>query len=361
MPKNGMLVRIAVAVAAVAVLATIAVTAAGAARQSVTLKGDGSTFVQPLINAWTQLPSPGASPFTSATHINVTYGGGGSGAGVADIIAKTVDFGASDAPLSVYASTCTTCVQIPWALSGTAVIYRIDNVKPATAVIKMTGAVLAKIYLGQIKYWDDKQIKLLNKGVTIPHTAITTVHRDSSSGTTYNFTDYLSHVSSYWRTHYGAQTLIGSWPGSTQQGHGSSGVDAAVKATNGAVGYVDVYYGVSTHLKFMFMQNRSGKYLQPTTATIAAAAKLDTTPKADGTLDIVNPPASLKYKNAYPISTYTYVDIQQHSGANAGALKTFVTWVLGPTGQALSKQNIFVPLPTTVISFDKKQIAKIKS
>lgn len=360
MPKNGMLIRISLAVASVAILATIAVTAAGAARQSVTLKGAGSTFVQPLINSWTQLPSPSQSPFTKATGINVTYGGGGSGAGVADIIAKTVDFGASDAPLTAYATTCTTCVQIPWALSGTAVIYRIDGVKPSSAVLKMTGPVLAKIYLGQIKYWDDKQIKAINKGVTIPHTPITTVHRDSSSGTTFNFTDYLSHVSSYWKSHYGAQTLIGSWPGSTLQGHGSSGVDAAVKATNGAVGYVDVYYGVSTHLNFMYVQNKAGKFLQPTATTIAAAAKSDATPSADGSLSIVNPPASTKYKNAYPISTYTYVDIQQHS-SNATALKTFVSWVLSGPGQALSKQNIFVPLPTTVISFDKKQVAKIKS
>jgi len=360
MPKNGMFVRTSLAVAAAAVLATVAVTAAGAARTSTTLKGAGSTFVAPLINSWTQLPSPSQSPFTKDTGINVTYGGGGSGAGVADIIAKTVDFGASDAPLSVFATTCTTCIQTPWALSGTAVIYRIDGVKPANTILKMSGPVLAKIYLGQIKYWDDSAIKALNKGVTIPHTAIVTAHRDSSSGTTFNFTDFLSHVSSYWKSHYGAQTLIGSWPGNTIQGHGSSGIDAAVKNTNGAVGYVDVYYGVSTGLKFMFMENRSGKFVQPSTATLAAAAQLDTHPKADGSLSIVDPPASTKYKLAYPISTYTYVDVQQHS-TNAAALKTFFTWVIGPKGQALSKQNIFVPLPSTVIAFDKKQIAKIKS
>jgi phosphate transport system substrate-binding protein len=314
----------------------------------------------PLINSWTQLPSPSQSPFTKATGINVTYGGGGSGAGVSGIIAKTVDFGASDAPLSAFATTCTTCVQLPWGLSGTAVIYRIDNIKPANATLKMTGAVLAKIYLGQIKYWDDKQIKAINKGVTIPHTAITTVHRDSSSGTTYNFTDYLSSVSSFWKSHYGAQTLIGTWPGNTQQGHGSSGIDAAVKATNGAVGYVDVYYGVTTHLKFMYMQNKAGKFVLPTTATILAASKLDTTPAADGSLSIVNPPASTKYHGAYPISTYTYVDVQLHSGSNAADIKSFLTWAV-TNGQSYAVRNIFVPIAAPIVKFDKKQIAKIKS
>jgi phosphate transport system substrate-binding protein len=359
MPKTGMLVRTSLALAAVAVLATLAVSAAGAARQSVTLKGAGSTFVVPLINSWTQLPSPSQSPYTKASGNTVTYGGGGSGAGVAGIVAKTIDFGASDAPLTAFASTCTTCYQMPWGLSGTAMIYRIDNVKPATAVLKMTGAVLAKIYLGQIHYWDDKQIKAINKGLTIPHTLITTVHRDSSSGTTYNFTDYLSHVSSFWKSHYGAQTLIGTWPGNNQQAHGSSGVDAAVKATNGAVGYVDVYYGKTAHLKFMFMQNRSGKYVQPTTTSILAASKLDTTPAADGSLSIVNPPSSVKYHGAYPISTYTYVDVQQHSGSNAGALKGFLTWAV-TTGQTYAVRNIFVPIASPVVTFDKKQIAKIK-
>src|SRR6478736_5128801 len=292
MPKTGMLVRISLALGAAAVLATVAVAAAGAARQTTTLKGAGSTFVQPLVNAWTQLPSPSSSPFTSQKHINVTYAGGGSGAGVADIIAKTVDFGASDAPLSSFATTCTTCVQTPWALSGTAMIYHITGV---TKTLNMSGPVLAKIYLGQIKYWDDKAIKTINKGVSIPHTAITTVHRDSSSGTTYNFTDYLSHVSTYWRAHYGATTLVGTWPGTNVQAHGSSGVAAAVAGTNGAIGYVDLWYGITAHLKYMSIQNQHGSFIQPTLNSIGQASKLDTTPKANGELSIVNPPNKTKY------------------------------------------------------------------
>jgi phosphate transport system substrate-binding protein len=358
MPKNGMLIRISLAAAAAAILATVAVSAAGAARQSVTLKGAGSTFVQPLINAWTQLPTPSSSPFTSAKHISVTYGGGGSGAGVADIIAKTVDFGASDAPLSAFSTTCTTCIQTPWALSGTAIIVHINGV---TKTLNMSGAVLAKIYLGQIKFWDDKAIKGINKGVSIPHTAITTVHRDSSSGTTYNFTDFLSHVSAYWKAHYGATTLIGTWPGSNAvQAHGSSGIAAAVAATNGAIGYVDLWYGITSHLKYLSIQNQHGRYVQPTLASIAQASKLDQTPKANGELSIVDPPNKTAYFGAYPISTYTYVDVQKHSSAMANPLKTFLLWAV-TSGQSHAAANYFVPLPTKVVTWDKTNIKKIVS
>ena len=355
MPKNGMRVRIGLALAAAAALGTVAVTAAGAARTSnPTLTGAGSTFVQPLINTWTQLPSPGASPFTSAKNINVTYGGGGSGAGVTAITNKTVDFGASDAPLSAFNPTCTTCFQIPWALSGTAVIYRIDGVTPK---LKMSGPVLAQIYLGNILYWDNLAIKKLNPGVSIPHTAITTVHRDSSSGTTYNFTDYLSKASVPFKSQVGKSTFP-SWPGSnTAQGHGSSGIDYAVKSTNGAVGYVDVYYGITSHLDFMKIKNRAGNFINPTVATIAAAAKIDTSPSSTGELSIVNPPSAMGYGQAYPISTYTYVDVQKAT-AQPAALRTFLNWAV-TIGQTYAKPDIFVPLPAPVVLWDKNHIRNI--
>ena len=354
MPKNGMLVRIALALAATAVVGTVAVTTAGAAPTSnPTLTGAGSTFVQPLINTWTQLPNPAASPFTSAKNINVNYGGGGSGAGVTAITNKTVDFGASDAPLSAFNPTCATCYQIPWALSGTAIIYRIDGLTPK---LKMSGPVLAQIYLGNITNWNNSAIKKLNPGVTIPSTPITTVHRDSSSGTTYNFTDYLSKVSATFQSQVGKSTFP-SWPGSnTAQGHGSSGVDAAVKNTNGAVGYVDVYYGITAHLDFMKIKNKAGNFISPTVATIAAASKIDTSPSATGELSIVNPPSAMGYGQAYPISTYTYVDVQKAS-TQAASLRIFLNWAV-TTGQTFAKPDIFVPLPSPVVTWDKTHIKK---
>ena len=334
MSKNGMLVRISLAVAAAAALAIVAVSAgpAGAASKSVTLSGAGSTFVAPLISTWTAIPSQSGSPFTSAKHITVNYGGGGSGAGVTSIANKTVDFGASDAPLRVFSPTCTTCVQIPWALSGTAIIYRIDGV---TATLRMSGPVLASIYLDKISYWNDPAIKALNPGVTLPHLKIVTVHRDSSSGTTYNFTDFLSHTSPAFKTRIGATTFPGNggahgWPSTNPflEGHGSSGVAGKVAGQNGSVGYVDLYYGISAHLKFMKIRNEHGNFILPSLTSIAIAAKTQKNPYATGELSIVDPPNSVILKNAYPIATYTYVDVQKHSGGKAASLRTFLTWAV---------------------------------
>jgi phosphate transport system substrate-binding protein len=356
MPKNGMLVRISLVLAAAAALATVAVSAAGAARQSATLQGAGSTFVAPLVATWTQVPSQAGSPFTSAKGITVNYTASGSGPGVLAIRNNQVDFGASDAPLSAYASnaTCETCYQIPWALSGTAVIYHIDGV---TKQLNMSGEVLAKIYLGQITNWNDAAIKKLNKGVTIPSTPIITVHRDSASGTTYNFTDFLSRVSSAFKSQTGTG-VAPNWQGSNQlAAHGSNGVDTAVKNNNGAVGYVDVYYGVNNHLAFMKIKNRAGHFVTPTTSSIGQAAHVDTHPAADGSLSIVNPPNKMGYSNAYPISTYTYVDVQKHSQQTA-ALKTLLNWAV-TAGQSYAKQDVFVPLPKTVVTYDQGQIKKI--
>jgi phosphate transport system substrate-binding protein len=361
MPKNGMLVKISLALAAAAVIATVAVTGAGAARQSVTLAGAGSTFVVPLINSWTQLPTPTSSPFTHHTGIGVTYGGGGSGAGVTGITNKTIDFGASDAPTTAFAPTCHTCVQIPWALSASAIIFHINGLAP-NVILKMSPAVLAKIYLHQILYWNDPAIKALNKGLPLPHLAIETVVRDSASGTTFNFTDELSRAWAPFKAKFGPANVLPPWsrvPGAFVAKHGSSGVAGEVAATNGAIGYVDVWYGQTAHLHYMALQNKALQFVLPSSANILAAAKIQVHPKADGTLDIVNPPNSAAYKHAYPMSTYTYVDVQVHSGAKAGPLKTFIGWAI-TTGQNYAAPNFFVKIPTPILTFDKAQVNKIK-
>jgi phosphate transport system substrate-binding protein len=360
MPKNGMFVKISLAVAAVAALATVAVSAAGASRQSVTLKGDGSTFVAPLVNAWTQLPSPASSPFTSASGINVTYGGGGSGKGVTDITNKVVQFGASDAPLTAFSPTCTSCVQLPWGLSAVGIIYHLDGV---TKSLKMSGSVLADIYLHKVTFWDNKAIKALNKGVSIPHTPIETVVRNSASGTSYAFTDFLASASKSFKHTVGPASVLPAWTnvktGSFVAKSGSSGVAGEVNATNGAIGYVDIWYGHSVGLNMMAIENNNGQFIAPTLPAILAAAQLQTKPKADGSISIVNPPKAAKFKKNYPISTYTFVDVQQHSGSNAGPIKTFLNWAVS-TGQHYATKNYFQPIPPKIVAFDKKQIAKVK-
>jgi len=351
MPRNGKIARIslvAAAAAAIAVVAVITTGTASARTDSGTVTGAGSTFVAPLVTKW-------ATATQQALGITLSYNPVGSGGGVSAITNKQVNFGASDAPLSQFNPTCSTCVQIPWALAGTSVIY---NVHGAPLHLKMSGSVLAQIYLGKITKWNAPSIQKLNKGTNLPSTSITVVHRSDSSGTTYNFTDYLSKVSGTWKSQVGAGTAV-NWPAGEGEGH-SSGVAAAVRTTDGAIGYVDVYYAVHNKLGFMKMKNRSGNFVLPRAKGILAAALLDTHPKKDGSLSIVNPPKSKKYRNAYPICTYTYVDVQKSSGANAANIKKLLNWAV-TKGQSYGPALIFEPLPKPVVTFDKKQIQKIHS
>ncbi len=359
MPKTGMLVRISLVLAAVAALATVVASTAGAARQDTALTGAGSTLVAPLVAAWTNNPNQAGSPFTQANPgITVSYSSVGSGAGVLAIRNNQVDFGASDAPLSMFASnaTCDTCYQIPWALTGVAVIYHIDGV---TKPLNMSGPVLAKIFLGQIPYWDDKSIKALNPGVSIPHTAILTVHRSSASGTTAIFTQFLSAVSSAFKSQTGAG-VAPPWQGSNYiTASSSSNMDSQVHSNNGAVGYVGVDYAIPHNLVVFKIKNRKNHYIAPSLASIAVAAKAKTKPEADGSIIIVNPPAAGKFAKAYPIAGYTYVDVQKQSN-QAGPLKTFLKWAV-TSGQASTYTTalVFDPLPAAVVTYDKATIAKI--
>ena len=349
MPRNGKLVRISLLLAAVGAIVALGVATAGAASarsNAVNVNGAGSSFVAPLVTKW-------ASVVSQQLGITLNYNAIGSTGGVAAITQKQVDFGASDAPLNQFNPTCNSCVQIPWALAATGVVYNL----PSFPNLKMTGKVLAQIYMGKITTWDASAIKKLNKGKNLPNKSITVVHRSDGSGTTYNFTDYLSKVSHAWKTQVGTGTSV-AWP--TGEGEPkSAGVAGAVRTTPGAIGYVDVYYAVHNPLGMFKMKNRSGRFVRPLAKGIIAAAQLDTHPAKDGSLSIVNPPKSRKYWNAYPICTYTYVDVQKSAGANAGNIKKLISWAI-TKGQKFGPALIFEPLPKPVVTFDKKQIKKIQ-
>ena len=333
---------------AVVAAVVVAVTAGGASARSngETISGAGSTFVQPLVSQW-------ISPVGSAYGVNLQYSGVGSGAGITAVTNRTVDFGASDAPLSPdQFSACKGCVQIPWALSATSVIYNLGGVKN---LLHMNGAVLASIYSGAITKWNDPAIAKLNKGVSLPDKTIATVHRSDNSGTTYNFTDYLSSVSPVWRTKYGKGVAV-NWPTGTG-GKGSSGVAAIVAQTAGGVGYVDVAYALKNHLHFFSMKNRSGVYANPGLRNIAAAAASDIKPSADNSLSIVNPPK--KFRAAYPISTYTYVIVPEQT-AKAADMKKFLFWAV-TKGQTYGPKLLFVPIPKSVLVISEKTIRKLHS
>jgi phosphate transport system substrate-binding protein len=340
------------ALALVALVGVIAVAAvAGRANASparaagVNITGAGSTFVFPLVSAW--IPKLG-----SAYGYNVSYSPIGSGGGIAAVTARTVDFGASDAPLSPdQFSACKGCVQIPWALSATSIAY---NLPGAGCVLRLTGPVLASIYLGKITSWDDPAIKALNGKCNLPSTKITPVYRSDNSGTSYNFTDYLSAINPEWKSKLGVG-VNAQWPTGVGA-KGSSGVAGVVTKTVGALCYVDVAYALTNKLRTAWVKNASGKYASPGLRGIAAAAA--TLPRkitGNGALSIVNPPKGNPL--AYPISTFTYVIVPTGS-SKAADLRKMIYWAV-TSGQKDGPKLLFQPLPQQVQAFDFKQIKLI--
>jgi phosphate transport system substrate-binding protein len=347
MPNPGRFARVMAAVALTAALAALAAGAAAASpahKTGTTITGAGSTFVAPLIAQW--IPA-----VASAYGYELQYSPIGSGGGIAAITARTVDFGASDAPLSPdQFAACGGCIQIPWALSATSVFY---NVPGAKNLLRMDGPTLAKIFMGKITNWNDPALKKLNPGVSFPNLAITIAHRSDGSGTTFNFTDYLSSVSSPWKNQIGRGTAV-SWPVGVG-GKGSSGVAAIVSQTQGAIGYADVAYALKNHLNYFRMKNRSGKFTVPALRGILSAAKSDVKPAADNSLSIVNPPK--KFANAYPVSTFTYVIVPAQT-SKAADLKKFLIWAL-THGQTYGPKLLFEPLPRSVLQVSERAVKKI--
>src|SRR3954470_13468835 len=305
--------RIMILIAAGAAV-LVAAAAATAKSTDSTITGAGSTFVQPLVAAWT--PALG-----KAFGYTVQYSGVGSGAGIAAITANQVDFGASDAPLTpAQQSACPDCIQIPWALSATAIAY---NVPGSPAHINLDGATISKIFLGTINNWNDPAVKALNKGANLPDLKITPVFRSDGSGTSYNFTDYLSSVNAEWKSKIGVSTQP-AFPAGVGA-RGSSGVAGVVARTQGAITYVDVAFALNNHIRFAAVRNASGKFLYPSLRRIGAAAAAFTKVPANNEMHIVNPPK--KAALAYPISTYTYVIVPQQT-ARAAELRKLIFWAL---------------------------------
>jgi phosphate transport system substrate-binding protein len=308
-----------------------------------TLQGAGSTFVFPLVSQWVANYKPA----------KVSYNPIGSGGGIAAITNRNVDFGASDAPLTKdQFAACKGCVQIPWALSGTSAMYHLDG---APTRMRITGKILAAIYLGQITYWDDSRIKALNKDAKLPHEKITPIFRSDGSGTTFNWTDYLSSVSPEFRSKIGTSTQVNFPVG--VGGKGSSGVSAVLAQTNGGIAYADVAYAVKNGFSFFRVQNKAGKFILPGNVAIAAAAATVKKVPSDNALSIVNPPKTQKI--AYPISTFTWV-IVPTTTSKAADLKKFILWAVG-SGQSYGPRLRFVPVPKVVVAAAKRTVSKVHS
>jgi phosphate transport system substrate-binding protein len=306
-----------------------------------TLNGAGSTLVAPLEAEW-------ASAFANKTGNTVTYQAVGSGTGITDISQRLVDFGASDAPLNpTQASACNSCVQIPWALSATGVGFHIDGIGHK---LKLTGSVLAKIYLGQISNWNDPAIKSLNKGVKLPNLKITPIYRSDGSGDTYAFTNYLTDVSGAWKSKVNFSTSV-SFPTGVGQ-KGNSGVTAALESTDGGIAYIAVSYLIAHSIPAVAVKNAAGRYEYPNLKNIESAAQTVKHVPGNNELHIVNPPKSAKI--AYPISTFTYA-IVPHGAKQAGLLKQFIKYSL-TTGQHFGAALDFAPIPKIVLDAAKNAV-----
>lgn len=315
-----------------------------------TINGAGSTLAQPIYQQWgSNLKDKG---------ITLNYQGVGSGAGVAAFAAGTADFAASDpALLPTDKSTIkkSPAVQIPTVFGAITVAYNLPGVQKG---LKLDGPTVANIYLGKVKKWNDPAIASQNPGVKLPSTAITVVHRSDESGTTKGFTTFLSDYSSEWKSKVGADKTV-KWPLGTGAAK-NSGVAAAVKQTQGAVGYVEEAYALQAGFTTADVKNKSGRYISPTLATTSAAGQNISVPSDLGFSAINSPNPA-----AYPIVSQTFIDVHQDvckggmSQGNAKALMSFLVYALGD-GQNVAKQLFYAPLPAPLLAKAKAQLGKLQ-
>jgi phosphate transport system substrate-binding protein len=307
------------------------------------LVGAGSSLIAPLMANW-------ASDFESRYSVSVTYGAVGSGAGIAQITSRTVDFGASDAPLTAaQAAACNGCVQVPWALTATGIAFHLDGVSR----LNLSPNLLAQIYEGTITKWNDKRIKALNKGAKLPGTAITPVFRSDGSGDTYAFTDLLSRVNAAWKKNIGTSTAV-TFPAGVG-GKGNDGITAVVNSTNGSIGYVAASFIINHGLKAAALQNKAGKFVFPNLKNIQAAAKVVKSVPANNELHIVNSPKSQPL--AYPLSTFTYAIVPKAS-PKVDLLKQLVLYGM-TTGQKFGPPLDFATIPSVVLKAGQKTVASL--
>lgn len=339
MPKR---LPIVAAIAAMTCLTAGFVSPAGASAYSLT--GAGSTLLAPLEAYW-------ASDFQRRYGDTITYAGVGSGAGIAQISARAVDFGASDAPLTpTQAAGCKECFQIPWALTATGVAFHLEGIRR----LNLTGQVVAEIYLGKITNWNSPAIAKLNKGLKLPNLTITPVFRSDGSGDTYAFTDYLSRVSPTWKSRVGFATSV-SFPTGVG-GKGNQGETAIVSSTNGAISYISASYIIAHGLGAAAIQNAAGKFEYPNLKNIENAASSVKQVPANNEMHIVNPPK--KYKTAYPISTFTYCIVPKGAGQKA-ALASWIYYAM-TLGQSFGATLDFAPIPKVVLNAGVKSVRELQ-
>jgi phosphate transport system substrate-binding protein len=323
------------AITAAAIILAAGLIVAQQARADSQITGAGSTFAAPIYAKWGDASS-------AATKISLNYQAIGSGAGINQINNRTVDFGASDMPVKADQLALHKLMQFPTVIGGVDIIVNIPGIKPNQ--LKLTGPVLADIYLGKITHWNDKEITALNHGLKLPHTAIAPVHRADGSGTTFVFTDYLGMQSPEWKSKVGSSTSV-AWPVGAGA-KGSDGVAATVKQIPGGIGYDESAYAANNHLTTALLKNKAGKFVEPAMGAFqAAAANADWSTVQNFAIDLNDQPGAA----SWPIESATFVLLptDPKDANQSAAVKKFFDWGFSH-GDDIAKSLLYIPLPASV-------------
>lgn len=314
----------------------------------ISVNGAGATFPYPLYSKW-------FSEYRKVDpSVEINYQSIGSGGGVRQLLENTIDFGASDAPMSdeQLAQAKIPIYHFPTVLGAVVLTYNLPGVE---GELRLTPDLVADLFLGKITVWNDPKIAAINPKLKLPKTPVMIVHRSDGSGTTAVFTDYLSKVSPSWKSVVGAGTAV-KWPLGLG-GKGNEGVTGFVKNSPGALGYVELLYAENNQLKVALLQNADGHFIKPNAASIteAAAGFLKDMPK-DFRISITNP----KGKKAYPISSFTYLLVYKKMPAEKAAkIKGFLTWALAD-GQKMASALFYAPLPGSLVTKVRAQLKELE-
>ena len=305
-------------------------------RKSVEITGAGATFIYPLLSKW-------SDDYNKATGARINYQSIGSGGGIAQIKAGTVDFGSSDKPLAPEELAKDGLAQFPSAVGGVVPVVNLEGLEAGK--LRLSGAVLADIFLGKVATWNDPAIAALNPGLPLPSSKINVVHRSDGSGTTFNFVNYLSKVSPAWKATVGEGTSV-NWPGGIG-GKGNEGVAAYVKQIKGSIGYVELAYATENRMAYAGMQNAAGNWVQPSAASFAAAAaSADWKNARDFSLVVTDAPGA----DAWPITATNFILVykQPKDAKRTRDTLDFFKWAF-EQGQAQADALHFVPLPAELV------------
>jgi len=317
-----------------------------AAHAADAVTGAGASFPAPIYSKW-------AEAYNKATGNQINYQSVGSGAGIKQIKEKTVDFGASDMPLKDEDLTAAGLMQFPTVIGGVVPVIHVDGVKPGQ--MKLTGAVLADIYLGKVTKWNDPAITALNPGVKLPDAVITPVHRADGSGTSFIFTNYLSKVNADWKAKIGEGTAV-NWPASGLAGKGNEGIAQNVQRLPNSIGYVEYAYAKQSKMDYVQLKNAAGNFVEPDDSTFKAAAA-----GADWSKSFYQVLTEQADKNAWPISGATFIlmHVAQDKPAQATASLKFFDWAYANGDKAATDLD-YVSLPDSLKALIHTKWAGIK-